>query len=493
MMRPILAAGLWLAVSLAAVADGPVSLIVVYEVDEPAGDGKHRPDIRAQRVSPAGDLLWREGVSLASADGGARAPVAVTDRAGGALVLYELHHEDGARAGEVDICAQRVSLDGALMWNHGGPVAVASSRLREHGPVAVPDAAGGAIVAFLSEAEGRGGVGPSGVAAQRIGPDGALMWREGEQSVVVQEAVGRCADLAAAPDGAGGAYVAFRYAPPGEGEAAAPRLVLQRLTAAGDLAWASTRPTGLRVGLSARHPREMTLIPDGRRNVWVLYEHGPTDRPAIAAHLIGPEADSRLGGKAVEIAAPGDGPRPAGGFRAVSDTKGGFICVFATRESNGTRKLHGVRVTMQGTLAWSTAHTDSLLPQPTASCEEYALAPSTGHQAMLALTAPIHGTEARRGLAAQKLSNLGRTLWGRMPAEVTTPAEGTVLSPTLLPDGRGGAYVGYVVSFTAGRWEGDTSIFGLRLGPDGKRLWREPVGLAAGPRPKRNPRLIASL
>lgn len=490
-MRFVLAAGLWLAVSPAAGAAEPVSCIVVYEVDDPAADGKQRTDIRAQRVSPAGDLLWREGVSLAAIDAGARAPVAVADRAGGALMVFEVHHEHGARPGDVDICAQRVSADGALMWNRGGPVAVASSRLREHSPVAVPDGAGGAIVAFLAEADGRDDVGPSGVAAQRIGPDGALMWRAGEQSVVVQEAHGRCADLAAAPDGAGGAYLAFRHAPPGEGEAATPRLMLQRLTAQGDLAWRLTRPTGLRVAPSARHPREMTLIPDGRDGVWVLYEHGSTARPAIAAQLIAPDGECRLGGNTVRIAQPADGPRPAGGFSAVSDNKGGFICVFPSREAGEIRKLHGIRITMKGGVAWSTSEAESLLPQATASCAEYALAPCAGHQAIIALTTPIHGGDGRRGLAAQKLSNLGRALWGGMPAEVTTPAEGTVLSPALLPDGHGGAYLAYVVRFTTGRWQGDTSIFGLRLGPNGKRLWREPVGLAAGPKPKRNPTLVA--
>lgn len=475
-----------------AFSDAPNSCILIYEIQNPLPTCRNNTDVRAQRVAPDGALMWRGGlgVGIAESPGYERAPTAVPDRAGGAIVAFELKYNAGPRKNEVDICAQRVSASGRLLWNRGGPVAVASTRYREHAPVMVADGAGGAIVAFLVDVVHGRGKRLSGVCAQRISPDGTLKWLGGTRSLVVQEADARCSDLAIATDGAGGAFIAFRRLPATTGAASGPpRIVLRRVTADGELAWTAMHPAGLRLGLSADNPRSVQLIGDGLRGVWAIFVQGPTNRSSVMAQRIGPDAESKLAGRTLAVAGL------ASEFAAVPDDKGGFICVYATRADGGPGKLFGARIARNGRFAWGESGQVDLLTLAKMSCEEYAVAPSPGHGATVVLTTPVQGrgADGHRGLAAQRLNNLGKGLWGQTPVEVTNPSNASIFSPVALPDGRMGVYIAYVLKFTAGTWEGDTSIFGLRLNAEGKRVWKQPVGFAASPKPERAPILLPSL
>lgn len=119
--------------------------------------GQHRA--YAQLISHGGVTMWSAGgVRLATSESTQINPAIVTDGAGGAIVVWQ---DD--RFGDWDIFAQRVLADGSLAWDANG-LCVDSEELHQLNPVVASDGVGGAIVAW------------DGGQAQRLGPDGSLLW-----------------------------------------------------------------------------------------------------------------------------------------------------------------------------------------------------------------------------------------------------------------------------------------------------------------------------
>ncbi len=198
-----------------AVPDGAGGLLVFSEAA--AREGRYAGDweIIGQRIDAAGKLLWNDGdssVVVAASTWSERRPVAIPDGRGGAFVFYEAWGPPGSEwEGDVDIRGQRVSGSGELLWGEEG-VALADSAMLEQAPCVISDGAGGAIVVLelmLREGEFAG---ISNIAAQRVSADGELLWAGGEQSVLVAVSEWSESGAVAVPDGAGGALVFFEAA-----------------------------------------------------------------------------------------------------------------------------------------------------------------------------------------------------------------------------------------------------------------------------------------
>ena len=108
-------------------------------------------DIYGQRLAAAGQIpstpasSWiPNGIPVSTAAGSQYVPMAVSDGAGGAIVVWQ----DGRRgAGNYDIYAQRVDGDGNLQWAPAGaPVCVATNN--QINPTIIADGAGGAFIAW---------------------------------------------------------------------------------------------------------------------------------------------------------------------------------------------------------------------------------------------------------------------------------------------------------------------------------------------------------
>ncbi len=90
-----------------AAPDGASGLVVVYPADGPGGD----VDLRAQRLSPSGALLWgASGVPLATAADRQSLPSAVVSPPGGVIVAWS----DRRSVADDDIYASRLNPDGSL-------------------------------------------------------------------------------------------------------------------------------------------------------------------------------------------------------------------------------------------------------------------------------------------------------------------------------------------------------------------------------------------
>ena len=183
--------------SPAVVSDGDGGAIVTWYDYRNSALG-----IYAQRISAGGTATWTaSGVALCSID------VTVThfyqgvasDGAGGAIVTWEDFRNFNA-----DIHAQRVSSEGAVLWTADG-VAVCTAPDDQIYPSAISDGAGGAIVTWDDYRSGS-----ADIYAQRVSAGGAPRWTV--DGVALCTAAYDQRAPAIAPDGAGGAIVAWQDA-----------------------------------------------------------------------------------------------------------------------------------------------------------------------------------------------------------------------------------------------------------------------------------------
>jgi hypothetical protein len=177
-------------------------------------------DTYAQRISGNGTVRWLvNGIPVRVAQGTQRNPKAVTDGAGGAIIVWE----DGA-SGLRDIYAQRVDSTGARLWDTLG-VPVVSSTGDQTGIQVVSDDAGGVIVTWKDNRNGN-----NDIYAQRLNPNGQRLWDTlgvqvcawaGEQTVPVM-----------CQDGSGGAVIAWQDTRNGNND-----IYAQRISASGSGVW----------------------------------------------------------------------------------------------------------------------------------------------------------------------------------------------------------------------------------------------------------------
>jgi hypothetical protein len=172
-------------------------------------------DIFAQKIDAAGNMLWQaNGLPLEINKNAAGAfpvnPQATSDGNGGAIIVWR------DRRDAVSLFAQKVNDDGTLSWQAGG-VKVASTSLNPR-PMITADGAGGAIVSYSFEEDGKM------LNVQKLDSSGKTIWPENGVTVVKDGFGG----YFIVPDGQGGLITGW-----GIGKKAN----IQRLSPEGRLLW----------------------------------------------------------------------------------------------------------------------------------------------------------------------------------------------------------------------------------------------------------------
>lgn len=178
------------------IPDGAGGAIVAWEEGPNSGDIVDR-DIKAQRISASGQLLWgADGLSISAAPDGQIQPVMASDGAGGAIIAWVDY-----RNGVSDLYAQRVSGAGAPLWAvDGAPLTQAVDY--QFSPSIVSDGNGGAIAAWTDRRSGF-----FTVYAQRLNGNGQAVWTVDGIRIGTQDA----SDFAnLLPDGSGGAMILWK-------------------------------------------------------------------------------------------------------------------------------------------------------------------------------------------------------------------------------------------------------------------------------------------
>ena len=252
----------------------PGELSALFEVA--SGREPQASDIGAQRFRLTdGGLVWGEDTLLpvSTSRYGERRPVAVQDGEGGFIAAFEAEVPEGPLRGDVDLMAQRVGPDGALRWGDGQrSLMVAATEAVEATPLLLADGRGGAFLVFERLGRDEAGRPDADLAAQHLAADGAVTWGAGDPGgVPICAGPGLVSHAVLASDGLGGLIVAFAEEPV-EGEGAGrSRILGQRLDPDGAPRWSQgTRPLVL-----ASSPAPLSaprLLPDGQGGALVIFE-----------------------------------------------------------------------------------------------------------------------------------------------------------------------------------------------------------------------------
>lgn len=184
-----------------AVADGAGGMIVSW-LDARAVNY----DVYAQRMNSNGDLLWPStGLPVVTSVGDQTEFAMVSDSLGGAIFVWT-----DRRSGNYEIYAQRLAPNGTRLWSPGTDgqvVATGGTRVRAT-PALMATAGGGAIITW---SDGRSGT-DNDIYVQKLGPTGAPQWPV--NGVALCAANGNDFEPRIVPDASGGAIVAWKRISP---------------------------------------------------------------------------------------------------------------------------------------------------------------------------------------------------------------------------------------------------------------------------------------
>ena len=283
------------------ISDGHGGVIAVFQAEMRTGEHAGDTEVFAQRLGKSGRLAWRNGersVVVASSNWREQKPQIVASEPGSFIVIYELSTTTGEHAGDVDISANRIDVNGAILWKNGSSTGVSNGAGMESAPSAISDGHGGAIVFFQAEARSGTMAGVSAILGQRINSAGTRMWNKGEYpSVAAMTNWGEKRPFVL-QDGSGGAFVLFE-----------------------------------RKGLKGEHRGDMDVA---------------------AQHMDENGVGQWSSNQGLSL---GDSKNLESNIRAVSDGAGGFIAVFDVAAPDGERAgnsdLYGQRVSAAGKKLWN--------------------------------------------------------------------------------------------------------------------------------------------
>jgi hypothetical protein len=396
-----------------AVSDGAGGAIVVW-TDLRSGTN----DIYVQRVTEAGVAVWTaNGVALCTAANGQINPTIASDGAGGAIVAWS-----DSRGGVSDIYAQRVNAAGATQWLGDG-VAICTAVGAQTIPTICADGAGGAIVAW---ADNRGGA-TADIWAQRVNAAGAVQWLANGVSLCT--AGQDQTNPVIASDAANGAIVSwqdFRGASSFD-------VYAQRVSASGTPLWTVD---GVVVWANTGNQQTPAIIADGAGGAviaWADYASGSAD--IYAARLSAAGTSQWAGGPAGVCFATGDQLAPV----LVSDGAGGAVIAWQDGRVAGSDDIYAQRVSGGGTALWTLNGVGVTTASGTQ--KPHAMASDGAGGAIIAF-ADIRPGMFSTDITAQRVTATGTVLWATNGVTVSA-ASNSQQSPVVVADNAGGAIVAW--------------------------------------------------
>ena len=434
-------------------ADGAGGAFVAWS------DGRgFNDDIFAQQVDSSGVSLWTaDGVALCTAAGDQLVPQIESDGAGGAVVSWS----DERSTTDEDLYAQRVSA-GATLWAADG-VGVHIEPGVQRLPAACSDGGTGAFVAWQ---EKRGA--NYDISLRRFDAAGAALW----PARVVSGAPNAQVNAIVAPDGTGGAIVTWMDYRNGTDS----DIYAQRVSAAGVPQWTAG---GVAISIAAGDQLNPRLVSDGAGGAIVAWADGRTgtDYDVYARRVDGAGAPQWIDDGVVLCAAAGNQLNP----QIASDASGGAIVTWQDL-GGGETDVYARRVDAAGTPQWT--------------LDGVALCAATGAQRFPQITADgaggaIVAWEDRRGTSADiyagRVDAAGTPQWTSNGVALCT-ALGTQDSPQIVPDGAGGAVIGW----RDGRGGPNYDVYARRVNAAGVPQWTaDGVALCAAAGLQDRPRIVS--
>jgi hypothetical protein len=238
--------------TISMVSDGLGGAILTWQ-DYRSNNGF--PDIYAQRINPAGTMIWTaNGVNICNQAASQRGPRITGDGSGGAFITWFDN-----RAGNYDIYSQRIASGGAVVWTTNG-VATCTMAADQLTPDVASDGADGVIITwtdFRSSTD-------FNIYAQRVGPSGAIVWVV--DGVVMNNNVAYAQiDPMIVSDGLGGAIISWTDYRTGT----TADIYAQRVNSTGAVQWTAT---GVIICTAVGDQIFSQLVSDGNNGAYITWE-----------------------------------------------------------------------------------------------------------------------------------------------------------------------------------------------------------------------------
>ena len=311
--------------------DGAGGLIAVWADCRPSSTGC---DIYAQRIGMNGNVLWQvDGVPVNTVSGDQLGPRIISDGIGGALVAWS----DFRNSTNYSVYAQRLDSMGRRLWATDG-ITITAETHNQTVLEAVPDASGGAFVVWE---EGYPDT-DINLFAQRIDNQGRLLW---SAPVTITAAPNQQYYGDSAPDGAGGFLVTWGDLR----DVTDPSIYAQRISASGAVVW---MPDGVLVSPSPALQRPGHIAPDGTGGAYIAWYDFRSNAHCADAYMqrltsIGTRAWE------FDLPVVANHDYAEGPTDLVSDGSGGAILI-ANRYTNGAVEtdILAQRINSTGELLW---------------------------------------------------------------------------------------------------------------------------------------------
>lgn len=311
--------------------------------------------IFTQRVSSEGTILWGEnGTFLGYTQDVHRGESLVSDGLGGAIIIWQEQSENYY----MEIRAQRLSPAGLLLWGDDGIIVTSMEQGQGNNRDIIADGMGNFFIAWDTGAL----IADTDVYVQKLDGDGNKQW--GEEGILVcqdQEIEPRLGafDMQSHPrmatDGSGGVIITWHD----RRRIMNREVFAQRINADGEMLWAEN---GVWVWdipqeyfMTTSGILDATVIPDGVGGaaiVWTGYKESYSRNSVVYAQGLSSDGQ-RLW--EIEEVYPDPGFRSQGYSSVISDEQGGIIIGSRTGESSSVSKTDSVyaqRINPDGDRIW---------------------------------------------------------------------------------------------------------------------------------------------
>jgi hypothetical protein len=386
--------------------------------------------------APEAEAYWiNDGIELCSETGNQAYSQIVSDGMGGVIVAWQDY-----RGANLDIYAQRVSGTGHAAWTAQG-VVICSATGDQQYPQLVPDGAGGAIITWQDYRSENWDI-----YAQRVSSSGAVQWAS--DGVTVCAATGNQQNPQVAPDGAGGAIIAWW-----DYRGSTYDIYAQRVSGTGAVQWTVD---GAALCTASGIQYLPQLVSDGSGGAivtWLDHRGGTYDVYAQRVNGAG-AVQWTTNGVAICTAAMNQL------YPKIADDGAGGAIVSWQDSRGGSYDIYAQRVNASGVKQWTT--------------NGVALCTETGNQIFQTIIsdggagAIVCWQDERGGnydVYAQRVNASGAVQWAANGLAICTETGGQE-NPILISDGAGGA----IVSWQDSRG-GSYDIYAQQVSASGTVRW----------------------
>lgn len=413
----------------AIVPDGQGGAIIISE-DHNFG----HQNINAQRLDSRGEAKWgANGILFAlGGEGGATEAHATSDGSGGAIIVWKYN-----LAGNMDLYAQRLNASGNSAWGAAG-VAISTAAGTQEVPRIITDGSGGAIIVWQ---DSRGAA--KDIYAQRVDASGVPQWTA--NGVVVSNAAGDQTAPVVAPDGSGGAVVAWL-----DMRNAKLEIFAQRLNASGTAQWTAN---GVAVSTAAVSPADLRITGNNSGGAIISWSDARSGNSLVYAQKLNASGVGQLAADGAVLASSTFNQYYP---RITSDGSGGAIVVW-TDYRNGDADIYAQKINSSNTLVW----TASGKPVSTvvAQVDDYPILAPDGSGGAVVSWLRVIGPN--KNIYAQHIGTGGNVTWPPDGVAITTAPDSKWNAQILGIDG------GAVIAWADFRSAAQNDVYAQRIMPNG--------------------------